>query len=95
MKKAILLAIALLSNITIAADFYALTAIHTAPFPIQDEKLSTIEGGAICNFQTASSGISICDVVVSWPIVKITSNALFVANNGLTLSNGQFIQISK
>ncbi|MEE9356109.1 MAG: hypothetical protein V3U75_11015 [Methylococcaceae bacterium] len=97
MKKVTLfvsaLTIVMLSSVATAADFHALSAVQPAPSPIQDEELFAIEGGAICQFQTAGGGLSVCDIIAAWPIVEVTSNAFFAADNGLAMSPGQFLQI--
>ena len=97
MKKVTLLcsAVVLLSSSAMAADFHALTAVQSAPSPIQDKELSAIEGGSICHFQTVGSGLSICDVVSAWPISIITSDSVFAADNGLSITDGQSFQFIK
>jgi hypothetical protein len=97
MKKVTLLcsAVALLSSSAIAADFHALTAVQSAPSPIQDKELSVIEGGSICHFQTVGSGLSICNVVTTWPIFIITPDSVFAADNGLSIADGQSLQFIK
>jgi hypothetical protein len=89
------LAAVLLSSTVMAANFHALTAVQSAPGPIQDKELSAIEGGAICHFQTIGSGLSICDVVTAWPISIITPDSVFAADNGLSFVEGQSLQFIK
>ena len=101
MKKVALtgsaLAVLLLSNTVMAADFHALAAVQTAPAPIEDKELSVIEGGAICHFQTGGGvgGFTVCDAVVAWPLIKLTPIASYTAANELPITNGHFLQVTK
>ncbi|MEE9424509.1 MAG: hypothetical protein V3V18_05975 [Methylococcales bacterium] len=86
------LALALLSSATMAVDFYALESFQTAPAPVKDVELSSVEGGATCSSATigvGSEGVALCSFISPG---AFGGTASFVVGNGIPATGAPFLQ---
>ncbi len=108
MKKVTLfggaLIVPLLSAPAMAADFYALSSLTSAPTSISNLELSEVEGGAFCtnNFADSRGGVTLCAAVWSdfFTFDRLAprnptnhSQAYFFVANEIPVTAAQFLQV--
>ncbi len=98
------LIVPLLSAPAMAADFYALSSLTSAPTSISNLELSEVEGGAFCTNILADSrgGVTLCAEVWSHFFTRDRvapmsptnhSEAHFYVANELPITGAQFLQV--
>ena len=93
------LAVALLVDPAMAADFHALAGLQgTTPAPLHDEVLAAVEGGALCTVSvglisvTASTGTEGGVCLVSILVTPTGGLAIFAVANELPVTAATFLQ---